>query len=129
MAEALSRPAWAEVDLDAIRHNTVALVELAAPAALCAVVKAGGYGHGAVADEADDGGYTTQQVAAFEEVRDALTRQGVDPGLLHASNSAGTIAHPGARYDLVRCGIALYGHAPSPALDGLVDLQPALSLK
>src|SRR5258708_7260018 len=49
MAEAVSRPAWAEVDLDAVRHNAATLLELASPAALCAVVKADGYGHGAVA--------------------------------------------------------------------------------
>lgn len=41
------RPAWAEVDLDAVRANTAALVQQASPAALLAVVKADGYGHGA----------------------------------------------------------------------------------
>ena len=43
------RPAWAEVDLDALRHNVRVLRRVAGPAALCAVVKADGYGHGAVA--------------------------------------------------------------------------------
>ncbi|MDP9020782.1 MAG: alanine racemase [Actinomycetota bacterium] len=42
------RPAWAEVDLDAVAANVRALVATAAPAAVCAVVKADGYGHGAV---------------------------------------------------------------------------------
>ena len=42
------RPAWAEVDLEAVRTNTRTLVELARPAALLAVVKADTYGHGAV---------------------------------------------------------------------------------
>ena len=42
------RPVWAEVDLDAVRANVRALRALVAPAALCAVVKADGYGHGAV---------------------------------------------------------------------------------
>lgn len=42
------RPTWAEVDLDAIAHNVRRLQELAAPAGLMAVVKADGYGHGAV---------------------------------------------------------------------------------
>ena len=41
---------------------------------------------------------------------------GVRPPLVHAANSAGALAHPAARHDLVRCGIALYGVAPSPAL-------------
>ncbi len=43
------RPAWAEVDLGAVAANVRTLCGLAAPAALCAVVKADGYGHGAAA--------------------------------------------------------------------------------
>ncbi len=43
------RATRAEVDLDAVAHNVCALRELVAPAALCAVVKADGYGHGAIA--------------------------------------------------------------------------------
>ena len=54
------------------------------------------------------------------------------PTLLHAANSAGAMWHPASRYDLVRCGIALYGLAPSA--DGLArapvpELRPALALK
>ena len=42
------RWAWADVDLDAIAHNVGVLRDTAAPAAVWAVVKADGYGHGAV---------------------------------------------------------------------------------
>src|SRR5262245_64764318 len=42
------RWAWAEVELDAIAHNVGVLRRAAAPAAVWAVVKADGYGHGAV---------------------------------------------------------------------------------
>src|SRR5690606_20145035 len=41
--------AWAEVDLDAIRHNVRVLRAIARPSLFCAVVKANGYGHGATA--------------------------------------------------------------------------------
>jgi alanine racemase len=56
------------------------------------------------------------------------------PDLVHSANSAAAIAHPAARYDLVRCGIAVYGYPPGPAVaralhDLGVDLRPALSLK
>jgi alanine racemase len=34
-----------------------------------------------------------------------------------------------AVHDLVRCGIALYGLAPSPAVDDTLGLRPALSLR
>ncbi|MEM9038959.1 MAG: alanine racemase [Actinomycetota bacterium] len=42
------RWAWVEVDLDAIAHNVEVLAETVAPAEVWAVVKADGYGHGAV---------------------------------------------------------------------------------
>jgi alanine racemase len=42
------RPVAAVVDLDAVAANVTALAEATRPAAVCAVVKADGYGHGAV---------------------------------------------------------------------------------
>ncbi len=70
------RAAWAEVDLGAIAHNVRTLKKLVAPAQLCAVVKADGYGHGAVpvARTAIDAGATWLAVALAEEgaaLRDA----------------------------------------------------------
>ena len=47
---------------------------------------------------------------------------------MHAANSAATLREPAARFDLVRCGIAVYGMDPfqeDPAAHGL---EPALSL-
>ena len=253
-----ARRAWAEVDLDAIRHNASVLSTLVAPAGLCAVVKAGGYGHGsvAVARAALEGGaswlavalveegavlrshdvdapvlllseppveamddvvalgltptlyteegveaaakavasagaqpltvhvkvdtgmhrvgaspdgavgvvravsdhpelrfgglwthfavaddpdhpFTAEQCGRFGTVIERLEAMGLRPPLAHACNSAGALGAPGARHDLVRCGIALYGVAPSPALaavqPALVQdgdgLRPALSLR
>ena len=46
--------------------------------------------------------------------------------LVHAANSAATLGEPAARFDLVRCGIAVYGMDPfheDPAAHGL---EPAL---
>jgi alanine racemase len=42
------RWAWAEINLAAVAHNIRALAAMAAPSELWAVVKADGYGHGAV---------------------------------------------------------------------------------
>jgi alanine racemase len=63
------RPAWAEVDLAAVRHNCAVLRRVAAPSALCVVVKADGYGHGAeaVGSAALEGGATWLAVALVEE--------------------------------------------------------------
>jgi hypothetical protein len=78
-----ARRAWAEVDLGAVRHNAALLAELAAPAALCAVVKAAGYGHGsvAVARAALEGGATWLAVAIVEE-GEALRRHDIDAPVL-----------------------------------------------
>jgi alanine racemase len=248
-----ARRAWAEVDLGAIRHNASHLKALVAPAGLCAVVKASGYGHGAVAvaraaleggaswlavalveegemlrrhdvaapilvlseppveamDDvvalgltptlyteqgveaaakavasggapplavhvkvdtgmhrvgappetavavaravadrpeltfgglwthfavADEPGhpFTGEQAERFDAVVARLAGMGLVAPLVHACNSAGALAHPAARHDLVRCGIALYGVAPSPAMaatDAVAGLHPALSLR
>jgi alanine racemase len=48
---------------------------------------------------------------------------------VHAANSAAAITHPEARYDLARCGITIYGLAPSPAVGHDLDLRPALTLR
>ncbi|RJT88995.1 alanine racemase [Cryobacterium melibiosiphilum] len=57
------------IDLDAIRHNVRRLAEIAAPAAVMAVVKADAYGHGAlpVARAALDAGATWLGVAHISE--------------------------------------------------------------
>jgi alanine racemase len=241
--------AWARVDLDAVAHNVRALRALAAPARMCAVVKANGYGHGAVPvgraalaagadwlgvaqvdeavalraagiaapvlllseprlDEVDvavatgarltvytatcveavakaagvarapsvplhikvetgmnrvgaapadvvplaraiaelsevhlegvsthcpvadepDNPFTADQLRRFDLVLADLRAAGIDPGIVHVANSAATIVHPAARRDLVRCGIAVYGIPPAPALAGRVDLRPVMSL-
>ena len=65
----MSRWAWAEVDLGAIEHNVEVLREVVAPADLWAVVKADGYGHGAlpVASAALRGGASGLCVALVQE--------------------------------------------------------------
>ncbi len=254
------RPAWADIDLEALGHNARVLCALASPAALCAVVKADGYGHGALdaALGALDGGaawlavalveegvalreagieapilllseppveataetvarrlvptvytegglaalgraaaeggsppveahlkvdtgmhrvgaepvdalglaelivghphlalgalwthlavadgpgpvdreFTAGQLERFAAVEAKLAAAGIRPPVAHVANTAATIAYPEARRDLVRCGIALYGVAPTPALDealaaatGGERLRPVLSLR
>ena len=88
------RRAWAEVDLGAVRHNATVLADLVAPAGLCAVVKAGGYGHGsvAVARAALGGGASWLAVALVEEGA-TLRGHGIDaPILLLSEPPAGAVA-------------------------------------
>jgi alanine racemase len=257
MAQGRSRPAWAEIDLSAVAHNATVLSRLAAPAELCAVVKAHGYGHGgpavaraalaggagrlavALVDEgvelrehgvtapvlllsecdpaaatialsygltptlysaegiaafsaaaaagrpvavhvkvdtgmhrvgaapedlraiaaavlaepslqlegiwthlpvadgdAEDRAYTEGQLALFDHLVAELAAAGVTAPLLHAANTAGAIAFPLARHDMVRCGLGLYGYLPGRSVQEAFDaqaggerLRPAMALK
>jgi alanine racemase len=88
------RPTWAEVDLGAIRANTAAVQTRAEPAALMAVVKADGYGHGAgpVAAAALEAGATSLAVALVEEGV-ALRARGVrSPILVFAEADVDSVA-------------------------------------
>jgi alanine racemase len=86
--------------------------------------------HFAIADAPDDP-YTAGQLARFRSAIAGLRAAGIDPGIRHASNSAGALFHPAARLDMVRLGIAQYGSTPDPGVDPRavgVRLRPALSL-
>jgi alanine racemase len=85
--------------------------------------------HLAAAEDPAHDDYTAHQLSAFDGVRGQLAGLGIDPPIVHASNSGGLLAHPNARYDLVRCGIALYGIPPRPRMPATDGLRPAMSLK
>jgi alanine racemase len=86
---------------------------------------AGAMTHFATAD--DDDAFVQEQLAAFRPWAAALADR--HPGVLvHAANSAAALRQPGARFGMVRCGIAIYGMDPfhrDPADHGL---EPALEL-
>ena len=89
------RWAWAEIDLDAIAHNVALLRERFAPAALWAVVKADGYGHGAadVARAAMSAGAEGLCVAFVHEGIE-LRHAGIDaPILVLSEQPPETAAH------------------------------------
>ncbi len=69
------------------------------------------------------------QMKRFTEAIEALRTAGINPGIVHAANSAATIRYPEAHFDMVRVGIALYGLHPSPETYSLIDLIPAMSVR
>jgi alanine racemase len=84
--------------------------------------------HFACADSADPSS-TLTQIARFDDVLAEVRRQGWEPKYVHASNSAGTLRFPEARYTMVRAGIALYGLDPSEAVRCPPDFRPTLTFK
>jgi alanine racemase len=83
--------------------------------------------HFATADEADDAGFFEEQLAVFARWARPLaaSRPGV---LLHAANSAAVLRDPASHFDMVRCGIAVYGMDPFGADPAERALEPALEL-
>src|SRR4051794_41635627 len=77
------RRALARIDTGAIERNCARLAALAAPAKLCAVVKADGYGHGALraARAAQAGGAGWLAVATADEVA-TLRAAGIEGRIL-----------------------------------------------
>ena len=70
-----------------------------------------------------------RQLERFEEALRRVRVEGLEPSIVHAANSPATILYPESHYDMVRCGIALYGLQPSHHTRGRVDLIPAMSVK
>ncbi len=88
---------------------------------------AGAMTHFATADERGDDffGRQLERFAAFAELMRAE-----HPGIvLHAANSAATLREPAAHFDLVRCGVAIYGLDPFQEDPAAQDLEPALELR
>lgn len=83
MSDAHHGGSVAEIDLDAIAHNVGLLAGLVDGAAVCAVVKADGYGHGVlpVARTALSAGATWLGVAQVQEAR-TLRAAGIDAPIL-----------------------------------------------
>lgn len=93
-AEGIHRPAWAEISRSALRHNIEVLRQVVGEAAICAVMKANGYGHGAqlVAPALVDVGVDCLAVAIIDEGIE-IRAMGIEaPILLLAEIPADTVA-------------------------------------
>ena len=85
----------------------------------------------------DDRRFTAAQLERFDAVVATLAAAGHRPPMTHVANSAGAIGVPAARHDMVRCGIAVYGVAPTAGpghrhraeATGGGRLRPVLSLR
>nr|MBA2523801.1 alanine racemase [Solirubrobacterales bacterium] len=82
--------------------------------------------HFATADE-EDQGFLRDQLARFTSVADGAREQYPDLKL-HAANSAATLCGAEFHFDMVRCGIAIYGLDPFGRDAADWELEPVLSL-
>jgi alanine racemase len=81
--------------------------------------------HFATAD--DDLEFLERQLRVFAPFVQTLRQRA--PGIIaHAANSAATLRAPASHFDMVRCGIAIYGSDPMNEDPDAHDLEPALRL-
>jgi len=85
--------------------------------------------HFAAADEEID--YTELQGRRFREAREVLEQAGIVLENYHCASSAAVLNYPWTHMNMVRPGIALYGHYPDPASEirGAPDLRPVMTMK
>ncbi len=72
---------------------------------------------------------TTAQIACFSALVQQVSDAGLRPALVHAANSATMLYYPQGRFDMVRCGISIYGLHPSSETPLPGGVRPALAWK
>jgi alanine racemase len=83
--------------------------------------------HFATADELEDDGFFARQLDAFARWAEPLKAE--HPELIvHAANSAAMLRDASSQFDMVRCGIAVYGMDPFGVGPAQRALEPALAL-
>ena len=137
-ARAVGVPARVQLKVDtglnrggASPQDWPALVSAAAEAAKTGdLTVTGVWSHLACSDEPDHPANDAQE-QAFRGALDVAESAGVSPEVRHLANSAATVSRPSAHFDLVRCGIASYGHSPIPgtATSAELGLVPAMTVR
>ena len=110
------------------RPEDVDALVAAAAAAGDGIEVAGLMTHFATADETagENAAFMSEQLLRFRAAAAAI-RDRFPGAAVHAANSAATLREPGAAFDMVRCGIALYGCSPFGGDPADHDLRPAMA--
>ncbi|MGL5716574.1 MAG: alanine racemase [Paraclostridium sp.] len=109
--------------------NSKSLSEILEISKLSNINIEGVYTHFAVADEKDKE-FTYKQIERYNSLIEGLKRLNINIPIKHVSNSAATMDCTDLNYNMVRCGIILYGHYPSNEVNKeRLKLKPAMTLK
>ena len=121
----MSRLGW----LCGEEDQSAAVEAIAQVCALPGLEAEGIYTHFANADGDED--YTMLQFTRFLDLLEALKDKGITFAIRHCAASAAALKFPCTHLDMVRPGIALYGHYPDPSCEGLdgPGLRPVMTLK
>ncbi|MEZ4797032.1 MAG: alanine racemase [Flavobacteriaceae bacterium] len=85
------------------------------------------FSHLAASEDLNEQAFTKSQISSFKSIAENFTKQiGYKP-LIHICNTSGVLNYPEAHFDMVRCGIGLYGFGNSEKENK--NLKPIASLK
>ena len=76
-----------------------------------------------------DEAYTMRQFTRFLDLLDRLAARGIVFPIRHCAASAAVLNYPCTHLDMIRPGIALYGHYPAPGMEHTCALEPVMTLK
>ena len=77
----------------------------------CKAIKlAGIYSHLAATDDLNETKFTNSQINLFKKISSEIKSQISYKPILHMSNTSGIFNYPDCEFDMVRCGIGLYGY-------------------
>ena len=82
--------------------------------------------HFAAAEE--DIEFTRAQTETFTGFIRGMRDHGIDPGIVHAANSACIVSHPETWFDMVRPGIIAYGYYPKRRMHEPFAIKPVMEL-
>ncbi|MCE2613499.1 alanine racemase [Flavobacteriaceae bacterium D16] len=85
------------------------------------------FSHLAASDDLHESQFTKAQIESFSAITKALSERLPHKPFLHLLNTSGVLNFPEAQYDMVRCGIGLYGYSNNPNVDA--ELKPVATLK
>lgn len=114
----LNRLGFSENDIDSITNDLKQQGEIKATSI---------FSHLAASEDPNENDFTLGQIESFQRIAETITLQlGYRP-FRHLLNTSGLLNYSEAQYDMVRCGIGLYGYGNHPEIDKL--LKPVAILK
>ncbi len=101
----LNRLGFEENDVDYITHKLSTAPQVKVKSI---------FSHLAASEDKNEKEFTLQQIRSFSDIAKEFTRKiGYKP-MLHQLNTSGILNYPEAQFDMVRCGIGLYGFGNDP---------------
>ena len=83
--------------------------------------------HLAASEDLNEKDFTRNQIDSFNKIFNELTKHINTKPIRHLCNTSGIFNYPDAHYEMVRCGISLYGFGNAPVFDK--HLKPISTLK